>query len=241
MTKSMLLIDFQTVLDTLLRGGFMSLILSLLLFSQVGTGYSAVPYPDTDQPCLSVNAVGKASISAKASEYTLILYADVFSEQEEDARKSAEEMREEIIKVTKSAGGKADDVVLTNINTLEPIEDDPYYRIEQDIQVSLKNVKDINKAKEKYLLIDGVQIGSVTPVIGEVSDYAPAIAQARTSAVKNAKEEARALASEVGVVLGEPLYITEQILYPTYTGYETAEDADITVSVTIYYSITLKK
>lgn len=220
----------------------MSLLLILSLIAQTGTAfYGAGPNITIDRPMLSITSQGKAQTSVKATEYKIILYADTYAEEEAAAREAAESMRATIVKATKELGGKEKDVVLTNLNTLEPIEEDPYYRVEQDVQIWLKNVKDINKTKEKYLLIEDVQIGSVTPIIGETSDYAPAIAKARKDAIKNAKEEAKALAAEMDVMLGEPIYITENIIYPTYTGYEAVEQSEVTVSVTIYYVIIYKK
>jgi len=220
----------------------MSLLLILSLVAQTGAGvYRTSPAISIDRPILSITSQGKASISVKATEYKIVLYADTYAEEESGAKKNAESMRKAIIKETKKAGGKEQDVVVTNINSLEPIEGDPYYRIEQDIQIWLKGVKNINKVKEGYLLIEGVQIGSVTPVIAETSNYTPAVMKARKDAVRNAKEEAEALASEMNVKVGEPVYITENIVYPTYTGYETSEESEIFVSVTIYYEIIRKK
>ena len=220
----------------------MPLLLILSLIAQTGTGISTtLSNIIIDKPALSVTGQGKALISVKATEYKIILYADTYAENAEESRETAESIRKAIIKATKKQGGKEKDVVLTNLNTLEPIEEDPYFRVEQDVQIWLKNVKDINKTKEKYLLIEGVQIGSVTPVIGETSDYAPAIVKARKDAIKNAKLEAKALASEMDVLLGEPIYITEDIVYPTYTGYETSNESEITVSVTISYRMIYKK
>ncbi len=220
----------------------MSLLLMLLLIAQTNPAlHNTAPNIIFDRPILSVTSQGKALISVKATEYKIVLYADTHAEDEEGARESAESMREAIIRVTKELGGKEKDVVLTNINTLQPIEGDPYYRVEQDIQIWLKKIKNINKAKEKFLLIEGIQIGSITPVITEMSEYTPAIVKARKDAIKNAKDEAHALASEMGVLLGEPVYITENIIYPTYTGYGMSEESEIIVSVTIYYGIIYKK
>lgn len=220
----------------------MPLLLILSLIAQTGSQiHGTVPNITIDKPALSVTGQGRASISVKTSEYNIILYADTYAEDEKESREVAESMRKAIIKATKELGGKEKDVILTNLNTLEPIEEDLYFRVEQDIQIWLKNVKDINKTKEKYLLIDGVQIGSVIPVIGETSDYAPAIVKARKDAIKNAKLEAKALASEMDVLLGEPIYITEDIIYPTYTGYEASNESEITVSVTIFYGMIYKK
>jgi uncharacterized protein YggE len=215
----------------------MSLVLILSLICQTGSG----PSITFDRSILSVTGQGMASMATQATEYEIVLYADAYAEEETEAREMAEEMKKEIIKVVKKIGGKEDDVVLTNINTLEPIEEDPYYGIEQDIQVWLHKVKNIDKIKEQFLLIDGISIGSVVPIIGEAADYAPAINKARKDAVKNAKEQARALASEMGVMLGEMLYVAQDITYPTYTGYETSSDSEIIVSVTIYYEMVYKK
>lgn len=219
----------------------MSLLLILSLITQSGIGFGSIPNITIDKPILSVTSQGMASISVQATEYEIVLYADAYAEDEEEARTMAESMREEIIKVVKKLGGKEKDVVLTNLNTLEPIEEDPYYAFEQDIQVWLKKVKDINKVKEQFLLIDGVQIGSLTPIIKEAANYAPAIKKARKDAIKNAQEQAKALASEVGVILGDLFYITENITYPTYSGYETVTESDVTVSVTMYYEMIYKE
>jgi uncharacterized protein YggE len=212
----------------------MSLLLILSLICQT---YSA-PF---DKPMLSVTGQGTASIAAQATTYEIVLYADAYAEEETEAKEMAAAMKKEIIKVVKKLGGKEDDVVMTNINTLEPIEEDPHYGIEQDIQVWLHKVKNIDKVKEQFLLIDGVSIGSVVPTRGETADYAPAIKKARKDAVKNAQEQAQALASEMGVVLGELLYVAEDIILPTYTGYETSSESEVTVSVTIYYEMFHKK
>jgi uncharacterized protein YggE len=215
----------------------MSLVLILSLICQTYQG-SGITF---DRSVLSVTGQGMASMATQATKYEIVLYADAYAEEETEAKEMAEAMKKEIIKVVKKLGGKEDDVVLTNINTLEPIEEDPSYGIEQDIQVWLHKVKNIDKVKEQFLLIDGVSIGSLIPLIGETADYGPAIKKARKEAVKNAKEQAQALASEMGVVLGELLYVAEDITYPTYTGYETSSDSEITVSVTIYYEMLYKK
>ncbi len=220
----------------------MSILLILSLITQCASGIcNSNPGITIDTPALSVTGQGSASVDVQATEYGIILYADTYAEKEKDALDASEKMREDIIDVTKKIGGKKKDVVLTSRNTMEPIEGDPYYRVEQDIQISLKNVKDISKIKETYLLIDGVQIGSCTPVIPENADYSPAIKKARITALKNAKEEAQALAAEMDVMLGEPIFISENITYPSYTGYETSEQAEIIVSVGIYYAIIYKK
>lgn len=220
----------------------MSILLILSLITQCGTGACTNnPGITIDTPALSVTGQGNAALGVQATEYKIILYADTYASEEEEALNISEEMREEIIDVTKKIGGKKKDVVLTNRNTMEPIEGDPYYRVEQDIQIWLKNVKDINKIKETYLLIDGVQIGSCTPVMNKTTDFSPAIKKARADALTSAKEEAQALATDMGVILGEPIFISETITYPTYTGYESSEEAEIIVMVTIYYAMTYKK
>lgn len=220
----------------------MPLLLILSLIAQTGTGvYTTGPNITIDKPALLVIGQGNATLGVQATEYKIILYADTHAEEEKEALRASEEMREEIINVTKKIGGKKKDVVLTSRNTLDPIEDDPYFRVEQDIQIWLKSVKDINKVKETYLLIDGVQIGSATPMIDESTDYSPAIKKARVDALKNAKREAKELAAEMEVLLGDPIFISENIVYPTYTGYETSEEAEIIVSITIYYGIVYKK
>ena len=132
-------------------------------------------------------------------------------------------------------------MTLINLNTLEPIENDPYYRVEQDIQILLHNVKDINKAKEQFLMIEGVQIGSVNPVMGELSDYTTAIARARQTAVRNATDAATALAVEMNVVAGEPVYVAEHITYPSAQGYEGSTTSQIIVTVTVCYEMIKRK
>jgi uncharacterized protein YggE len=220
----------------------MALLLILSLLAQTGAGISpTTPIFTINRPILSVTSQGSASTSVKATEYKLILYADTHAEGEDEAREAAESMRKDIVKTVKELGGKEKDVIMTNLNTLEPIEGDPYYRVEQDIQVWLKKVKDISKVKEKFLLLEDVQIGSATPVISETAEFEPAIKKARKDAIKNAKKEAKALAKETGVLLGEPVYITENITYPTYTGYESAEESQIVVTVTIYFEMTYRK
>jgi uncharacterized protein YggE len=220
----------------------MVMLLVLLLIAQTGASvYENTPSITFDRPILSVSCQGKASIAVQATEYRLILYADSHAEDTNEARKSADLIREKIIQATKELGGKADDVVITNLNVLPPIAGDQYYRVEQDIQIWFKGITDINKAKEKFLLIEGIQIGSLTPIISEASEYTPAIAKARKDAVKNAREEAQALAAEIGVSLGEPFYVHENIEYPTYAGYEASGESEIIVSVTIYYQMIYKK
>jgi uncharacterized protein YggE len=216
----------------------MTLLLVVSLFTQAcGSGCTQA----FDRPVLSVTGQGVVVSDVKATDYTLILYADTYDADEEEARDKAEEMKEEIEKVASKLGVEDEDIVLTNVNVLEPIEDDPYYRIEQDIQIFLTNVDAIEKAKEKFLSIMGTSIGSATPVIGESADYGPAVKEARNKAVSNAKTEAKELAQAVGVILGEPLYVSEDIIYPTYTGYETYEEANVTVYVTMVYEMIYKK
>lgn len=218
----------------------MSILLILSLVAQIETGVSTIPTITIDKPTISVSAQGRALIAVQSTEYKMVLYADVSAETENKAREQAELMREAIKAVVKEIGGHEKDVVLINLNTLQPIEDDPYYRVEQDIQVWLKNVDDINVIKEKFMLT-GIQIGSITPIISEASDYTPAIEKARRDAMNNAQEEAHALAAAAGVKLGEPIYMTENIVYPTYTGYETSQESEITVTVTIFYMMIYKK
>jgi uncharacterized protein YggE len=208
--------------------------------TQMETGFGTLPTLSIDRPVLSVTGQGKALISVKSTEYKIVLYADASAESETEARKTADLMREAIKIVVKELGGQEKDVILVNLNTLQPIEGDPYYRVEQDIEVFLTDVEDVNQAKEKFML-SGIQIGSITPIISEASDYIPAIEMARNDAIKNAREEAKALADAAGVKLGEPIYITENIAYPTYTGYETAVESEITVTVSIYYEMKYKR
>ncbi|MBN2621167.1 SIMPL domain-containing protein [candidate division WOR-3 bacterium] len=194
-----------------------------------------------DKPVLSVVGQGVAASDVKTSDYTVILYADVYHEKESEARNKADMMKSEITKVAKKYGAKEADVVLTNLNSLEPIEGDPYYRIEQDIQITLTNIDHIDQVKEQFLLIEGASIGSVTPIISGSADYSPAVKEARLEAVAQARTEAKDLADAVGVLLGELLYVSEDVVYPSYTGYETYEQTDVTVGVTMVYEILYKK
>ena len=218
----------------------MNFIIMLSLIVQSGNSYPA-PRVNIDEPVIQVTGTGIVPIEDQATAYDIILYADSYDEDKKAARDKAEDMKEEILNRTKMLGGTAKDITLINLNTLDPIEDDPYYRVEQDIQLLLQEVKDINKAKEQYLMIDGVQIGSVTPVMGEMEDNAPAIARARHVAVKNAKDAATALAMEMNVVLGEPVYIAEQIAYPAPGAYESMSAGVITVAVTVCFRMIEKK
>ena len=59
--------------------------------------------------------------------------------------------------------------------------------------------------------------------------------------VKVMKMLEKELAAEMEVLLGDPIFISENIVYPAYTGYETSEEAEIVVSITIYYGIVYKK
>jgi len=218
----------------------MNFIVILSLIAQSGTSYPA-PRVNIDEPVIQVTGTGTVSIEDQATAHDIILYADSYDEDKKAARDKAEDMKEEILKRTKMLGGTAKDITLINLNTLDPIEDDPYYRVEQDIQILLHEVEDISKAKEQYLMIDGVQIGSVTPVMGEMKDHAPAIARARHVAVRNARDAAAALAMEMNVVLGEPLYIAEQIAYPAPGAYESMSAGMITVTVTVCFRMIEKK
>lgn len=220
----------------------MVMLLVLFLTSQTSvSGYGPSTTITIDRPMLSVTGVGTASVSVKAQEYRIVLYADAHAEDETKAQEAAESMRQAIVDVAEEFGGSEKDVVLTNLNRLQPIEGDLYYRVEQDIDVLLTKIDDINKAKETFLLIDGVQIGSITPIINEMSEYKPAIVKARKDAIRNAWEEAETLASEMGVSLGEPFYVTENIVYPSYAGYEASGESEISVFVTIYYPMIYKK
>jgi len=216
----------------------MTLLMIIALIAQSCGGECTQTF---DKPVLSVTGQGLVTSNVKASDYTIVLYADAFDEDDTKAHNKADKMKQEIIKIAKKIGAQQEDIVLANLSSLEPIEGDPYYRIEQDIQIFLTDVDDINKTKEQFLTIKGTSIGSITPVIGESADYGPAVKEARIEAVNNAKAEAKALAQAVGVMLGEPLFVSEAIIYPTYTGYETHEQTNVTVHVTMVYEMIYKK
>lgn len=218
----------------------MNFIVILSMIAQSGSSYPA-PSVNIDEPVIQVTGTGNVSIGDQATAYDIILYADSYDEDEKAAREKAGDMKEEILKRTKTLGGTEKNMTLINLNTLEPIEDDPYYRVEQDIQILLHKPTDINKVKEQYLMINGVQIGSVTPVMGEMDDHAPAIARARQAAIRNAKDAATALAIEMNVVVGEPVYIAEHIAYPAPGAYEGTSTGAITVTVTVCYEMIKKK
>lgn len=213
--------------------------LVLLLYSQAGNAYYApAPTISIEKPVIAVTGIGRVSPSIETSEYTLVLYADVQHEDEAQAKALADQLRATIVGTLKQLGGKDDDVVLTSSTTSPPIQGDTYYRVAQDVQVNLHRVQDINKAKEKFLLIDGVQVGSVTPVIADAVDYSSGVSQARQDAIANARSEANELARFMNVRLGEPVYVSESVTYPSFD-YDYA-NSDVIVSVTIYYEIFLK-
>ncbi len=218
----------------------MNFIVLLSVIAQQGSIYPA-PVVNIDRPVIQVTGTGAVSISDQTTTYEIILYADTFDEEKEGARKNADLMKDEILKKVKAMGGEEKNMTLINLNTLEPIENDPYYRVEQDIQILLHNVTDLNKAKEQFLMVDGVQIGSVNPVMDKTSDYTPVIAQARQMAVKNAGAAATALAGEMNVVLGEPVYVAEHITYPSSPEYEGSMNNQIIVTVTVCYEMIRKK
>jgi uncharacterized protein YggE len=131
--------------------------------------------------------------------------------------------------------------MFTNVNIHGPIETDPYYRIEQDVEVMLDNVQNIHRIRHAFQTLEGVEIGSLTPIIRGTSSYLPAIEKARRDAIENAQEEAQALARAMNVVLGEPVYVAEEIEYPTFTGFEAPVETEIIVSVTIFFEMIYKK
>jgi len=216
----------------------MTLLVIATLFAQTCSGTCPQGF---DTPVLQVTGQGMSQSDVKMSHYEIILYADTYDEVEDEARNKADILKKEVIKKAKELGAKEKDVVLTNLNTLDPIEGDPYYRVEQDIKVDMKNVDDIDAVKESFLLIKGVSIGSVTPVVSKTVDYSQAISEARIQAVNNARSEAKALAEVLGVMIGEPLSVSEDIIYPQYTGYETSGESNITVYVTIVYEMIYKQ
>ncbi|HEX7319366.1 MAG TPA: SIMPL domain-containing protein [bacterium] len=221
----------------------------IVLTAQTGTNSAPAVSLSYDKPVISVSGQGTSTTTFTTSEYQITLYADTAAGTEAEAKALAETMRQDIIKAVKEMGGKESDVVLSNINNVPPYETDPLYRINQDLYVTLRNVKDINKVREKFLLTTTAQIGSVMPVAEGKIDYGPAVAEARTAAMKNARDEASSLAQAANVILGEPLYISEQITYPYY--YNSSEygdyggsygtDSTVTVQVTVYYLMIYKK
>jgi uncharacterized protein YggE len=202
-----------------------------------------------DKPVICVTGQGTSATTFTTSEYEITLYADTAAGTEAEVKALAELMRKDIIKAVKELGGKESDVVLSNIRTVPPYETDPLYRVNQDLHITLRNVKDINKAREKFLLTTAARVGSIMPVAEEKIDYGPAVAEARLAAVKNAHDEAMGLAESANVTLGEPLYISEQITYPYsydnsgYGDYGGAygTDSAVTVQVTVYYLMTYRK
>jgi len=212
----------------------MSLFIILSLITQFNAGFSSLPSIIFDKSVLLVTGEAKSLIAITASEYQIMLYADVSAEDENGAKAQADSLKDIVIKTVKQLGGKEKDIVVTNFNVLEPYEDDPLYRIEQDIQITMKKVKDINKIKEPFLLLEGVQVNSVTPLVTDTQDYSKAIISARKEAIKNARTQAQDLALEIGVSIGRPVYIAENVLYPEVG---ITADPRITVSITIYYEI----
>ncbi len=210
----------------------------LTIFMQVK---GPAPVLNFDKPLLLATGIGYGTTSVKASTYEIILYADTYAEDENSARDKALAVRNQIKKIASEYGVKEEDIQLTNFNSLQPVADDPYYRVEQDLKISFKKPEKLSQFKSKILEISGVQIGSITPVIKGTTDYGPAIKKARKEAINSAYNEAKELAKGVGVLLGEPVFITEDINYPTYTGYEAPVEAKIKVKVSIYYNIIYKK
>jgi uncharacterized protein YggE len=223
--------------------------LLIVLTAQTGSNSAPAVSVSYDKPVICVSGQGISATRFTTSEYQITLYADTAASTEVEAKAIAEAMRKDIIKAVKEMGGKEGDVVLSNISTVPPYETDPLYRVNQDLYVTLRNVKDINKVREKFLLTTTAQIGSVMPVAEEKTDYGPAVAEARTAAMKNARDEAGALAQAANVILGEPLYISEQITYPYYynsSGYDDyggsyGTDSTVTVQVTVYYLMTYRE
>lgn len=213
----------------------MHFIAFFLLFAQTNSPINA------NKPTIAVTVDGYAESMIEAAEYEIILYADVDDKVEKTVKKEAQDLLAQIKKVVKSIGGKDSDVIITNSNTYEPIEGDPYYRIEQDVKISVKDVDDIDAIKGKFLEIDGVQIGSAAPIIPKDVDYTETISKARENAVSKAAEEAAALAKAFKVVLGEPLFITESIIYPYYDEYSATDSNRLTVKLTVYYEMIYRK
>src|SRR4030042_848850 len=193
------------------------------------------------KPVISVTVDGYAESMFETNNYEIILYADVDDKVEKNAKKEAEDLKTAIKKAIKTMGGKENDATITNSNTYDPIEGDPYFRIEQDIKVMINNAKDIEEIKSKFLEIDGVQIGSVTPIVPEDIDYTEALKMSREDAVSKASEESMALAKAFKVMVGEPVFITESILYPNFDEYSTTTSGKLVVKMTVYYEMIYKK
>jgi len=226
--------------------------LLIALTAQTGSNSAPAVSVSYDKPVICVTGQGTSTTTFTTSEYEITLYADTAAGTEAEAKAFAEAMRKDIIKAVKDMGGKENDVVLSNISTVPPYETDPLYRVNQDLHVTLKNVKNIDKVREKFLLTTAAQIGSVMPVVEDKIDFSPAVAEARNTAFKNARDEATALAEAAGVILGEPLYISEQVTYPYYYsstgsgaygdyGGDQGTDSVVTVQVTVYYLFSYKR
>ncbi len=194
-----------------------------------------------NKPVIAVTVDGYAESGFESKDYEIILYADADDKVEKAAKKEAEEMYKEIKMTVVKMGGKEKDAAITNSNSYDPIEGDPYFRIEQDIKVMIYNSKDIDEVKSKFLEIDGIQIGSVTPIVPEDADYSVAIGIARKEAAGKAREEANELAKAFNVMIGEPVFITENIVYPGYDMYSDVTSEKLSVKLTVYYEMIYKK
>ncbi len=206
-----------------------------MLFAQASSPISI------NKPAIAVTVDGYAESKFETKRYEIILYADVSEKTKNAAQKAGENLLVAIRKAVKALGGKDADVTITSTNTYDPIEGDPYFRIEQDIKVKIHEVGDIENVKSRFTEISGVQIGSVSPIIAENIDYTEAVLTARENAVTKAFEQAAALAGVFNVTVGQPLFVAESIVYPDHGQYAGANAGRLSVKLTVYYEMIYKK
>ncbi len=193
----------------------MKLIILLGIFSQTTPVSPQNPVILIDRPVMEVSAQGEILIQFDKMDYKIEIFADVSAETEKEAIASADEKKDKVMEVLKILGGKKEDLERTYFKTLTPIETDPYYRVEQNLVITLQNVNDINKVKNKLMEISGITVNKVEPVFKEETALDPYIEKAREKAVQNLKKKAKGLSSATGVEIISLFFIRENV-QPAY-------------------------
>ncbi len=194
------------------KGVLVGLILIVVLV--LGTGCGSLSQGANSYPINTISVGGSGQASGQPDNATVMLGVSVSDANVGDAVSKSNETMQAITDAMTALGIEAKDIQTTNFNVWP---EDRYdntgqptgqrvYHVDSTVQVKVRNLETVGDVIDKGLQAGANNVGGLNFGI-ENSDALES--DARTKALDDAHRKASELAAAMGVILGDPIIVTE--------------------------------
>ncbi len=163
--------------------------------------------------CGKIEITGQGSVTAKTDIAVFSLSLNTLKETTSEAVAELKQLQSQVIKVLEEECGIAPDDIISTSLYFSPsyswVDGKQVLNGQQASASYSLTVRDIDSIGSVYDMLSAISSISLSNISLQVEDKSAYVAEARTQAVQNAKEIASLYAENLGLELGEVLYINE--------------------------------